>query len=156
MSTTGIDRKADPGHGGDPFLAAFEGGFRAALRWPEFDALWARLRADADGGWYAYAVGEAPPEEPLDGARLIALLDELEALLKREHDEDYCGIVYADDLQAPAFVKIYDPNNLGSVCGSSDIRTLPGWVLSRLRPAPLAVAAPAAGRRRWWRRLLGA
>ncbi|MCK7500047.1 MAG: hypothetical protein MZW92_64195 [Comamonadaceae bacterium] len=37
-------------------------------------------------------------------------------LLRKEHREDYCGIVYADDLRpADACVKIYDPNNLGVV-----------------------------------------
>ncbi len=29
------------------------------------------------------------------------------------------GIVYVDDPVAPSLIKIYDPNNLGSTCGSS-------------------------------------
>jgi hypothetical protein len=40
-------------------------------------------------------------------------------LLRAEHHESYCGIVYADDLENPRLIKIYDPNNLGSSCGSS-------------------------------------
>ncbi|MDJ0873574.1 MAG: hypothetical protein QNJ87_17615, partial [Gammaproteobacteria bacterium] len=66
------------------------------------------------------------------------------------------GIVYADDLEKPSFVKIYDPNNLGMVCGYSEQPPLPGWVMSKLRPADLQTAMPPPGnRRRWWARLLG-
>jgi len=39
--------------------------------------------------------------------------------LRADHHESYCGIVYADDLDKPRLIKIYDPNNLGSSCGSS-------------------------------------
>ena len=44
---------------------------------------------------------------------------EIDRLLRQDHAEDYCGIVYADDLQQPRFIKIYDPNNLGVSCGYS-------------------------------------
>ncbi|MDZ7750591.1 MAG: hypothetical protein U5S82_02760 [Gammaproteobacteria bacterium] len=156
MSTSTIRAGDDPGQDAGPFLQAFDGQFTATLRWPQFDALWARLRDDAAGGWYAYAVGEPPPAAPLAAADLEALLGELEGLLRREHQEDYCGIVYADHLQSPSFVKIYDPNNLGSVCGSSGVRTLPGWILSKLPPVDLQAITPPAGRRRWWRRFIRA
>lgn len=157
MSTSTLTSENDLDQESGAFLAAFNGGFTSALRWPQFDALWARLKDDAGGGWYVYAVGEAPPTAPVGADHMAAFLDELADLLKREHDEEYCGIVYADNLQSPGFVKIYDPNNLGSVCGSSDTRTLPGWILSRLPPVDLPAAMPPpAGRRRWWRRFFGA
>jgi hypothetical protein len=140
----------------DAFLSAFRGSFTSALRWHQLDALWDVLRADADGGWYLYAVGEPPPGAPSDGAQVRRFIDEMDALLRREHDEDYCGIVYADDPERPAFVKIYDPNNLGVVCGFSDNPPLPGWTMSKLRPVDLPAAQPAPrGRRRWWQRLFG-
>ena len=44
----------------DPFMAAFRGSFTSALRWPQLDALWDRLREKPDG-WFVYAVGETPP-----------------------------------------------------------------------------------------------
>ena len=134
------------------FAERFRGSFTSALRWPQLDALWDRVRAAPDG-WYVYAVGEPPPGLPAPAADLLRFVDEIDALLRREHDEDYCGIVYADDLQAPSMIKIYDPNNLGVSCGYSTNPPLPGWLLSRLAPTDLAAARQAAGRRRWWQRL---
>lgn len=137
------------------YVSAFKGSFTSALRWPQLDALWARIR-DNPEGWYVYAVGETPPTSPADAEQLRGFIEEVDVLLRRDHDEDYCGIVYADDLDAPHMVKIYDPNNLGMVCGSSANPPLPGWVLSRLKPIDLPRAqAPPAGRRRWWKRLFG-
>jgi hypothetical protein len=139
-----------------PFLRAFRGRFISVLRWEQLDAFWDVLGQDAGGGWYIYAVGEAPPTEPANGEMLKAFLLEIDQLLRREHDEDYCGVVYADSLESPAFVKIFDPNNLGVSCGFSDNPPLPGWILSRLRPVDLQSDVPQPGnRRRWWRRLIG-
>ena len=139
----------------DPYLSAFRGSFTSALRWPQLDALWQLVRAEPEG-WYVYAIGEAPPAAPADAEQLQRFVTEVDALLRREHDEDYCGIVYADDPSAPAMIKIYDPNNLGVVCGYSTKPPLPGWVLSRLPPVDLPAAQVLpAGRRRWWQRLFG-
>ncbi|MCB1802680.1 MAG: hypothetical protein KDI82_13395 [Gammaproteobacteria bacterium] len=138
----------------DPYLAAFCGSFTSALRWPQLDALWEKVRAQPDD-WYIYAVGEPPPQAVADAATLRRFIDEIDALLRREHDEDYCGIVYADLPAEPRMVKIYDPNNLGVSCGYSDNPPLPGWVLSRLAPVDLEAARQPAARRRWWQRLLG-
>ncbi len=140
----------------DPFLHAFRGSFTSTLRWPQLDALWVRLRQRAGEGWYLYAVGEPPPTEPADASQVLAFIDKVDALLRREHDEDYCGIVYADDLEEPSMVKIYDPNNLGVSCGFSDNPPLPGWVMSTLPPCDLpASRPPPKGRQRWWRALFG-
>ncbi len=134
------------------YLAAFRGSFTSALRWPQLDALWQQVRAQPQG-WFLYAVGEQPPAAPADPEHLLRFIDEIDQLLRREHDEDYCGIVYADDLVSPTMVKIYDPHNLGVTCGYSDNPPLPGWVLSRLAPVDLEAARQPAGRRRWWQRL---
>lgn len=136
------------------FHSAFSGTFSGVLRWEQLDRLWERLRADADAGWFVYAIGEPPPEMPVDGDALLRFIDEVDALLRREHEEDYCGIVYVDDMQSPRFVKIFDPNNLGVSCGYSDNPPLPGWIVSRLPPADLQAPMPQPGnRRRWWQRL---
>ena len=138
----------------DPFLAAFRGSFTSALRWSDLDALWLRLRADADGGWHLYAIGEPPPTLAADASTVERFIDEIDVLLRREHDERLCGIVYADDLRIPSLVKIYDPNNLGVACGSSSNPPLPGWVMSKLLPTDLpALQLVPSGRRRWWQRL---
>ncbi len=137
------------------FLQDFKGSFTSALRWPQLDALWERVLAHPEG-WYLYAVGEPPPQAPATADECRQLVKELDALLHREHDEDYCGIVYADNLDEPAMIKVYDPNNLGVSCGYSTNPPLPGWVLSRIPPVDLPAArAQPAGRRRWWQRILG-
>ncbi len=136
------------------FLTAFRGSFTSTLRWHQFERLWELLRTQSPGGWHVYAVGEPPPDACLTEQQLTLFLCEMEVLLRREHDEDYCGIVYADDLASPAFVKIFDPNNLGVSCGYSDNPPLPGWILSRLKPIDLPSAViQTASRKRWWRRL---
>ncbi len=138
------------------YLDAFRGSFTGMLRWPQLDALWQTLREQDDKTWYIYAVGEPPPETPASREQLDTFLKEIDALLRQEHDEDYCGIVYADDPADPAFIKIYDPNNLGVVCGFSENPPLPGWVLSLQKPVDLPAALPPPGnRRRWWQRLFG-
>ncbi len=138
------------------FLRAFRGGFTSALRWHQLDELWTNLRRSADQGWFLYAVGEAPPKVPASAAQVQSFILEIDKLLRQEHKEDYCGIVYADDLKQPAFVKIYDPNNLGVSCGYSDNPPLPGWIMSKLPPCDLpATQVLPGGRRRWWRRLFG-
>lgn len=143
-----------PGADGDEgFMGAFRGSFTAALRWPQLDALWERLRARADEGWYLYAIGEPPPRTPASGDQVRRFIDELDHLLRQEHDEDYCGIVYADNLEWPRFIKIYDPNNLGVSCGFSANPPLPGWLITRLPPCDLQAALLPTRRRDWWRRL---
>lgn len=136
------------------FLAAFKGSFTSTMRWHQLDALWQAVRK-RPSGWYVYAVGEPPPAETAEPQALGHFVDEIDALLRTEHDEDYCGIVYADDLTDPTMVKIYDPNNLGVSCGYSDNPPLPGWVLSRIPPADLHAARQTGSRRRWWQRLWG-
>ncbi len=136
------------------FRRVFKGGFASALRWPQLDELWERVRAEP-AGWYIYALGETPPRDVAAEDQLLRFVDEIDALLRREHQEDFCGIVYADDRSRPSMIKIYDPNKLGVVCGFSDNPPLPGWVLSRIRPEELVVEPVANHRRRWWRRLFG-
>ena len=86
--------------------------------------------------------------------QLDTFLNEVTDLLKEEHQEDYCGIVYADNKKDPSFIKIYDPNNLGVVCGFSNNPPLPGWVLSEIKPTDLNAALPQPGnRKRWWQRI---
>lgn len=153
-----MSRTATEPYQDDPFMQAYRGYCTGVLQWEGLAELWATLEATAEEtAWYIYAVGEPLPERPVDPAGLRTFLGELDALLHREHDESYCGIVYADDLAAPSLVKVYDPNNLGSVCGPGiGPPPLPGWVLSTRPPVDLEAAMPPpANRRRWWRRLFG-
>ncbi len=136
------------------FRTAFKGSFSGILRWEQLDRFWQHLRADAAGDWYLYAVGEVPPTVTVNSDEVLRFIDEIDVLLRKEHGEDYCGVVYVDDAESPSFVKIFDPNNLGVSCGYSDNPPLPGWILSKLQPVDLQVQMPLPGnRRRWWQRL---
>ena len=140
-----------------PFLDAYRGYLRNLLKWEELDALWQRLCNDSEKDWYIYAVGEAPPVTRSGPEQLRRFIVEIDHLLRQEHDEDYCGIVYVDNVESPGLIKIFDPNNLGSVCGPGfGPPPLPGWVLSLQAPCDLNAAyPPPANRRRWWERLIG-
>ena len=99
-------------------------------------------------------MGEDAPESTVETERMIKFVDEIDALLRKEHEEEYCGIVYVDDKKDPSFIKIFDPHNLGVSCGFSDNPPLPGWIMSLTPPIDLPNAlAPTASRGRWWRRL---
>ena len=136
------------------FHSAFRGTFSGIMRWEQLDDLWQRVRDDAAGAWYLYAVGDEPPTETVSENEVARFIDQVDELLRKEHEEDYCGIVYVDDTSAPSFVKIFDPNNLGVSCGYSDNPPLPGWILSKLLPVDLQAPMPQPGnRRRWWQRL---
>jgi hypothetical protein len=138
------------------FYDAFRGRFSGLLSWEQLDAFWGVLRARAADGWYLYAVGEAPPTAPATAEQVGRFIGEIDALLRREHQEDYCGIVYADSVSEPTFIKIFDPHNLGVQCGFSDNPPLPGWIMSRLPPVALHDRAHRPeGRKRWWRKLWG-
>jgi len=138
----------------DAYIAAFRGNFTSTMRWHDLDAFWGVLKAQADDNWYIYAVGDAVPEAPSDKTQLLNFIDKIDELLRKEHDEDYCGIVYVDNKEVPAFIKIFDPNNLGVSCGFSDNPPLPGWILSRLQPVELEAALrPPKNRQRWWQQL---
>jgi hypothetical protein len=136
------------------FQSFYSGRLWSLLSWEQLTAFWGRI--DPTAGWYLYAVGEPVPATPASGEQVSAFITQIDALLHKEHHHDYCGIVYANQLDAPSFIKIFDPNNLGVSCGFSDNPPLPGWILSRVPPEELQPASPLPeGRKRWWRGLFG-
>ena len=138
----------------EAYVSAFRGNFTSTMRWPDLDEFWEVLKDRADNNWFIYAVGEIPPENTSDKDHLLNFIDKIDELLHKEHDEDYCGIVYIDNKEAPEFIKIFDPNNLGVTCGFSDNPPLPGWILSRIQPVELETALnPPKNRQRWWQQL---
>jgi len=135
------------------YVDAYRGSFTSMMRWPDLEKFWENLRMQADDAWYVYAVGELTPSQPVSKAEFLTFIDEVDALLRREHDEDYCGIVYADDKETPKFIKIFDPNNLGVSCGFSEKPPLPGWIISRLQPIDLEPTLYPKNRKHWWRKI---
>lgn len=139
----------------DEFDRYYDGLLYSVMRWDQLTAFWQKI--DVDSGWYLYAVGQDLPDGPSAGEKVQQFTRELDELLRREHHEDYCAIVYADDLEAPNFIKIYDPNHLGSSCGSSATKSavLPGWLMSRTPPRELEIRGVVTGqRKRWWQAFL--
>ena len=133
------------------FYTAFRGSFTSLMQWSQLDSFWQTLCNKASAGWYVYCIGESVPRNPLSAAQLEKFIQEVDALLRRDHDETYCGIVYTDSKTDPTFIKIFDPNHLGASCGSSKNPPLPGWILSLLPPGHLESKRPLPeGRRRWW------
>lgn len=140
-----------------PFMEKYQGRLLGILRWEQLDELWQVLQSGKTDDWYIYHIGEEPPLTPCSTDQFLHFIDEIDKLLHKDHDEKYCGIVYADDKSSPDFVKIYDPNNLGHVCGSNGAPPpLPGWIISRVQPLDLEVAMqPPGNRRRWWQKIFG-
>ncbi len=131
------------------FNTAFYGTFYSLMSWKQLAEFWDRI--DPDIGWHIYAVGEPVPAITATAEEVKHFVQEVDALLHRDHKEDYCGIVYADNLERPTLIKIYDPNNLGVSCGSSKNPPLPGWVMSLTVPTEMqARGVIPANRKRWW------
>lgn len=137
------------------FNTAFYGTFYSLMSWKQLTEFWGKI--DPAMGWHVYAIGEPVPGQPASAEEVRHFLVEVDALLHRDHKEDYCGIVYADNLDHPTLIKIYDPNNLGVSCGSSKNPPLPGWVMSLIPPCEMQPRGIIpASRKRWWQSLFGA
>lgn len=135
------------------FIERLKGPFRGMLHWSDLDALWKVVRAQPEG-WYISMVGEEPVPQPMTAEALETFINEVDGLLRREHDCSHCGIVYADDIDQPTLIKIHDPANIGSSCSSTPVP--PRWMLSRMPPSMVEDTAPLPGnRRRWWQKLFG-
>ena len=136
--------------GADPaaFHARLKGTFAGMLQWQQLDALWARVKS---GTWYFYQLGEELPTAALNGDELALRIDALDALLRHDHDYNYCGIVYADNAEQPSLIKVYDPNHMGSSCSGNAAPSPPGWILSTTPPALIETHVPTPNnRRRLW------
>jgi hypothetical protein len=137
-----------------PFIEAYTGKLTSILSWDELAVYWQTLKEQNNKNWYIYAVGETPPEQPVSAVDFSQFIDEVDLLLRKEHKEDYCGIVFVDKKDSPGMIKIYDPNNLGVVCGFSNNPPPPSWVLSRFKPVAIEKnGVTPANHKRWWQRL---
>ena len=135
------------------FNKVYTGKFFGVLRWPQLDTLWEIVKKD-NTDWFIYAVGSEPPQEAAIDEKVDQFIDEIDKLLRQEHDEDYCGIVYTDSLDKPSLIKVFDPNNLGTSCSIAKKGPLPSWVISKMKPDDLLAAmTQPANRRRWWQKI---
>ena len=135
------------------FQRIYTGRLWSVMTWEQLTTLWQRI--DPAAGWHLYPVGVSPaPTLAADAALVSTFVERIDVLLRTEHHESYCGIVYADNFDDPRLISIFDPNNLGSSCGYSRHPPLPGWIMSRVAPDEIIAPRPATeDRRRWWREL---
>lgn len=139
----------------DPFFSRYRGAFTSLLKWPDLEAFWQILLSQADRGWYVYRTSEVPPEHTVTAEEFKKLVGEIDHYLRQEHKVDYCGIVYTDNKAEPEYIKVYDPNNLGVVCGIGREPIFPGWIISLLPPKSLQDLPPLMNEAKsWWRRVL--
>jgi hypothetical protein len=137
------------------FAERLDGRFYGILQWSGLDELWARVRQEPEG-WYAALTGEEPASATVSPAELDKFLIAIDALLRKEHNHNYCGVVYADDLEKPTLIKIFDPFNMGSGCRVGGAPIPPLWILSRMQPTRLEGNMPLTmSRKRWWNEVFG-
>ena len=135
------------------FLQTYTGRMSGVLRWPQLDNIWQNL--NGDDGWYLYEVGHDLPTEPINSDHLEGAVARMDSFLREEHDADYCGVVYTDDLNAPSLLKIYHPKKMGASCGSSGSTVLPKWTLSKHPPIDLVEWALKKDHKPvWWKHML--
>lgn len=135
------------------FEAKYWGMLYNVLSWEQLAAFWQKV--DAGAGWYLYAVGQEIPQSQSSSGEVEHFIRNIDELLRKEHEEDYCGIVYADDTLNPTFIKIYDPHHLGVSCGSSGEHIYPGWIMSQQYPVNLKPVIVPNNRKKWWSSLFG-
>ena len=139
----------------DPFYIAYRGAFTSLLKWSDLNAFWLVLSSQADRGWYIYTTAEPAPGQAASPDELRDFIRKIDRHLHTAHDEDYCGIVYTDSKIEPTYIKIYDPKNLGVVCGIGREPIFPGWIISQLPPQALdGLPALADETKPWWRKFL--
>jgi len=147
-------RRTEPTPTDSPFRVAFRGRFTNLPSWKSLAEFLSVMRERAGDGWYIYAIGLDVPAAPRTAEEVSRFIDAVDALLREEHDEDYCGIVYVDDVNHPTFVKIFDPAHLGVTCGYSNSPPMPGWILTREPPELVEDnRVLPQNRRRWWNSL---
>jgi hypothetical protein len=93
----------------EEFLEKYNGLLRGVMQWDKLDSLWMSIRQQEAKGWYIYALGHELPEKIADSDDVEHFIERMDKLLREEHDEDYCGIVYTDDFSQPTLVKILTP-----------------------------------------------
>lgn len=135
-----------------PFWRTYNGTFAGLPTWPGFDAFWVRFEASG-GDWFVFDPMQDAPASP--SADFTAALARARACVEQVRNRGFCGAVFADDLEAPSFVKVFDPYRMGGVCGGSGDRVLPAWIFSRLPPDPLPLLAPAPEKKGFFARLVG-
>ena len=115
------------------YFQKFKGRFVGIMQLDDCDQLLQTL-INLPNDWFVYDTLQAMPSKCLDADDFVKKVKQINSIVDEEHDERYCGIVYADDIKNPTFVKIFHPKNLGKTCGSSENPPMPQWLISKEEP----------------------
>ena len=85
----------------NPYKSAFYGYFKGIKSWNDLAAFWQHLSQLADDQWFVYDTSQLPPIAPLSAQAFKDFIQEADDYLRSNHDEDYCGIVYVDNIESP-------------------------------------------------------
>ncbi|CAB5502790.1 hypothetical protein [Bathymodiolus thermophilus thioautotrophic gill symbiont] len=120
------------------YLAQFQGRFIGIMQWDDCRALFDKLSSNPND-WYVYDTSKVAPKTVTNTNDFLDTINNIKKIIKSEHQERYCGIVYTNNLDNPDFVKIFHPNNLGKSCGSNENPPIPQWLLSKIKPVEVMV-----------------
>lgn len=132
------------------FNELFNGKFYGVLRWQQLNHIWDVVKSDEAESWYIYEINESTPETATKNNDLTLKIEQIDLHLRKEHDEDYCGIVYADNLENPEFIKVFDPENLGTSCSIAKTPPLPKWIISKVKPQVLTLKKEDTNKPKRW------
>ncbi len=121
------------------FSELFKGKFYGVLRWHQLEHIWEVVKSDKAEGWYIYQINQSAPDAVVQNDELTLKIEQIDRYLREQHDEDYCGIVYADNLDKPEFIKVFDPESLGTSCSIAKTPPLPKWIISKIKPQILTL-----------------
>ncbi|WPE18768.1 hypothetical protein [Candidatus Thioglobus autotrophicus] len=115
------------------YFQKFKGRFVGIMQLDDCDQLLQTL-INTPNNWFVYDTLQPMPSKCLGADDFVKKIKQIKSIVDDEHDERYCGIVYADDVKKPTFVKIFHPKNLGKTCGSSENPPMPQWIISKEKP----------------------
>ena len=115
------------------FWQRYRGAFSGVLKWQDMENLWATLKITPDD-WYVFDPMTDAPTLPLSSVEFMNFLDEAEVLVNQRRDRPSCGSIYVDELEAPTYIKFFNPLKMGTSCGGSHDPFMPRWIISYLAP----------------------
>jgi hypothetical protein len=115
------------------YFEAYIGRFVGVMQMPDCLELLQTMK-DNPNHWFVYDTLIGVPTQVENANDFIQKINQIKMIIDSEHDEKYCGIVYADDLKKPTFIKIFHPKNLGKSCGSSEYPPIAQWLISKKPP----------------------
>lgn len=135
---------------GSNFKELFKGKFYGVLRWHQLDHTWDVVKLEKAEGWYIYEINKSIPDIVTQNNALTIEIERIDQYLRKKHNEDYCGIVYVDNLDKPEFIKVFDPQSLGTSCSIAKTPPLPKWIISKVKPHELTLQKEVTNKPKRW------